>query len=62
MMSQHQSIIRSLAPTYNGQQVEAFLLTEHRTLDALTVADFRREVAAACRFIDRFPGLAAQVR
>jgi hypothetical protein len=62
MTSQYQSIIRSLAPTYDAQQVEALLLTDHRTLDALTVQDPRRKVFAACRFIDRFPWPATQVR
>jgi hypothetical protein len=58
-MSQYHAIIRRLAPTYDAQQVEAYLLSDHRTLDALTVEDFRREVAKACRFIDQFPHFAA---
>jgi hypothetical protein len=62
MMSQYQSIIRSLAPTYDAQQVKAFLLTDHRTLDTLTVEDLRREVFAAVEFMRLALRLAAQVR
>ena len=39
--------IKSLAPEHDPRHIEAYMRVEHSTLDALSAAQFRHEVALA---------------
>lgn len=44
--------IASLAPSYDPRHVEAFMRSEHSTLDGLSPRQFAAEVRMACACID----------
>ena len=46
----YQDRIREITPTYNPRHIEAFMRSEHSTLDGLSPSRFRSEVrmAVAC--------------
>ncbi len=42
---------------YSPRLIEAWMRSEHGTLDAMTPEQFREEVEVACQLIDRNPAL-----
>ena len=47
----YKKIIQEMAPGFNPRHIEALMREEHRTLDALTKAQFKKEVKLAMAFI-----------
>ena len=52
MATPYEHQIRPLAPTYDPRHIEAFMRSEHPTLDGLSAARFRSEVKIACLCVD----------
>ena len=44
--------ILAIAPSYDPRHVEAFMRSEHPTLDGLSPTRFRSEVRMACACVD----------
>lgn len=53
MRAPYHNQIAPLAPGYDPRHVEAFMRTEHPTLDALRPSKFAEEVRIACFAIDK---------
>lgn len=52
MTTPYEKQIRQIAPSYDPRHVEAFMRSEHPTLDGLSPSRFRSEVRLACACID----------
>jgi hypothetical protein len=48
----YRDLIRTIAPTYDPRHIEAFMRSEHPTLDGLSPSRFRSEVRMAAACID----------
>ncbi len=53
MTTIYAAAIQEIAPDYNVNEVEAWMRSEHGTLDGLSRAKFDREVRIACATIDQ---------
>ena len=48
----YRAMIETIAPMYDARQIEAFMRSEHNTLDGLSPMQFHAEVRIACACID----------
>lgn len=48
----YQARIKEIAPTYDPRHIEAFMRSEHGTLDKLSPSRFKSEVRIACMCVD----------
>jgi hypothetical protein len=53
MSTPYSQQIKAIAPSYDPRHIEAYMRSEHSTLDALSPLRFRSEVQMACACVDQ---------